>query len=566
LKAFINDPASLFLSLGGYKPLPQQPTVLLCDSAIELYSILFPLQTSEIQESSLERMKRHAHSAGGQLASESRVYSLRLNACVALLGCLKYVMMKKGNISSDKVHVLMKDIVERFLSQKEEILRVAASEALARLVRVATNASFGNSIIQLLIDRIVENREPYVRAGCCLALGTINSYVGGIASGPHLKNIISILHSLASDSHCLVHTWALHSLCLTIDSAGLMFNQHVHSTLTLISRLFMSETHGETAALANINSFERNTDVLPAFGRILQALVCVLGPELQASPKIRDLLFNMYEQLRSDENPVAISEAIGCVQQFITFGQKLVDVDSLVPFFQRQIMLEYNSQTNVLRKAVVHCLYQLTQRNTGSVIASAKEGRLEEQLFALLDRETDPWIRDEIKDILMNLLKYSGVNSPSQWLELCQNILSKESTQADKSLGMRRLSLEGIEMESIEVINKIEEPKKEEFSLLPKWKTQIFAIICIRKILEISNKPEDSNLKLARKALEDCQSERKPPDFLIFKLVDLIRVSFGTITSNLYELKLEGLLLLKDILEVCAILLLKTEILPSARP
>jgi hypothetical protein len=465
-------------------------------------------------------------------------------------------MMKKGNISSEKGHVLIKDIVERFLSQKEEILRVAASEALARLVRVANNVSFGNSIIQFLIDRIVENREPYVRAGSCLALGTINSYVGGIASGPHLKNIISILHSLASDSHCLVHTWALHSLCLTIESAGLMFNQHVHSTLTLISQLFMSETHGETAALANVSSFERNTEVLPAYGRILQALVCVLGPELQASPKIRDLLFTMYEQLKSDENPVTISEAIGCVQQFITFGQKLVDVDSLVPFFQRQIILEHHSQTNVLRKAVVHCLYQLTQRNTGSVIAAAKEGRLEEQLFALLDRETDISICDEIKDILMNLLKYSGINSPSQWLALCQNILSKGSTQDDESHGMRRVSIEEIEVEPNEVIN-IEDPKKAEFCLLPKWKTQIFAIKCIRKLLEISQKPEDFNLKLAQKSFEDFKSEGKYLDLLIFKLVELIRVSFGTITSNLYELKLEGLLLLKDILEVYCIVNLK---------
>lgn len=532
--------------------MPHQPSVLLANSAIELFSILFPLQPVETQEAGLEKMIRHVHFSGGPLASESRIYSLRLNSCIAIIGSLKYVMMKRGNISSDRCHNLIKDLVERFLSHKETLLRVAASEVLGRLVRVANNVSFGNSLIQSLIDRIVENREPYVRAGSCIALGTINSYVGGIASGPHLKNIISILHSLASDSHCLVHTWALHSLWLTIESAGLMFNVHVHSTLTLISRLFMSETHGETAALANSNSYDRNTEILPAFGRILQALVCVLGPELQASPKIRDLLFTMYEQLKSDENPYTISEAIGCVQQFITFDQKLVDVDSLVPFFQRQLMLEYNSQTNVLRKAVVHCLYQLTQRNTGSVITAAKEGRLEQQLFGLLDRETDSSIRDEIKDILMNLLKRSGVDAPSLWLELCQTILSKESSCTDQSLGMRRHSLEEIPAESNEVINKIPESpsQKQEFNLLPKWKTQIFAIICIRKILEISTKPEDTNLKLAWKALEDGQSKGSPPDFLLFKLVDLIRVSFGTITSDLYELKLEGLLLLKDILEV----------------
>ena len=547
----------MFLSRDIRKPLPHQPSVLLSDSAIELFSILFPLQPVELQESILEKILRYAHFPGGPLVTENRMYSLRLNSCVALIGALKYAMMKKGTISSDKSLNLVKNLVEKFLGQKETVLRVAACEALARLVRVANNVSFGNLIIQSLIDQIVDNREPFVRAGSCLALGTINSYVGGIASGPNLKNVISILHSLASDSHCLVHTWALHSIWLTIESAGLMFNQYVHSTLTLITKLFMSETHGETSISANSDSFDRNTEVFPAFGRILQALVCVLGPELQASTKIRDLLYTMYEQLKSDENPLTISEAIGCVQQFITFDPKLVHVESLVPFFQSQLMLEYNSQVNVLRKAVVHCLYQLTQRNTGLVMNAAKEGRLEEQLFGLLDRETDISIQDEIKDILMNLLKASGLDSPSTWLDLCQNVLTKgESSKINEnqSLGLRRLSVE--EDLPIESSDEISKPPKgptaglvvKGFCLLPKWKTQIFAIFCIRKILEISQKPEDHDLKLARKAHEAGISDGKTPDFLLFKLVDLIRVSFGTITSNLYELKLEGLLLLKDIL------------------
>ena len=263
-----NDPASLFLSLEVPKPRPDQPSILLCDASIELFSIIFPFQSTEIQESTLEKMTRHAHFSGGPIASENRIYSLRLNSCVALIGALKYAMIKKGTISSDKSHCLIRKLVEKFLGEKEALIRVAASEVMARLVRVSNNVSLGNSIIQSLIDQVVENREPYMRAGCSLALGTINSYVGGIASGPHLKNVISILHSLASDSHCLVHTWALHSLWLTIESAGLMFNQFVHSTLTLVSRLYMSETHGETAALANNNSLDRNTEVYPAFGRI----------------------------------------------------------------------------------------------------------------------------------------------------------------------------------------------------------------------------------------------------------------------------------------------------------
>src|ERR1051325_8336190 len=56
--------------------------------------------------------------------------------------------------------------------------------------------------------------------------GCIYSHIGGMAAGSHLKTLVSILLSLSSDPHPVVHFWALYALAQIIESAGLMFSQY----------------------------------------------------------------------------------------------------------------------------------------------------------------------------------------------------------------------------------------------------------------------------------------------------------------------------------------------------
>jgi hypothetical protein len=359
---------------------------------------------------------------------------------------------------------------------------------------------------------------------------------------------------------------------MTIESAGLMYGPYVNSTLSLVTKLFMSETHEETALQANLVDGGSNSDVLPAFGRILLALVDVLGPELQSSPKVKDLFFSLYDQLKNDDDPFAVTEAIRCVQQFILFAPKLVDIESLVPFLQRKLAIDFKSQVHVMRKAAVHCLYQLSQKDAGRVLAAAVDNKLEEQLFGLLDIETDGAIQDEIKDILANFLKHVAPLYPSRWLTLCRSILAKgnssdASGEQDNNGLKSALSDDGLasptdeqpdeEVRGSPSKNPNATPSSNSgsplvFVLLPRWRTQIYALTCLRMVLSItfeSGIKEHFDLGLARNKVATTDEGDQPTDFLIFKLVELIRISFSTATANLYELKLEGLLFLKDILE-----------------
>jgi hypothetical protein len=123
------------------------------------------------------------------------------------------------------------------VSHPHPLIRLVSADVLGRLSRVVGDTSFITSLIQSLVDLVVVNRDPDSRAGASLALGCIHGYVGGMAAGSHLKTIVGILHSLAADPHPIVHKWALFALWLTIDSAGLLYEPFVNSTLSIVAKV-----------------------------------------------------------------------------------------------------------------------------------------------------------------------------------------------------------------------------------------------------------------------------------------------------------------------------------------
>ncbi|KAI8923137.1 armadillo-type protein [Entophlyctis helioformis] len=624
-----NGLESAFAELTVPKPSPRPAGVAAVDAAIELFSMLLPLQNAQSQETFVEHLFKAATLQNGKLTPLRRS-ATQINVLTAAMGLLKYAMVKRGQLGSGKVAVVIRDLVDPLLKSPEASIRCMASEIFGRLARVVGTAAFVNPLIQNLVDQVVANRDPESRAGSALALGTIHSYVGGMAASAHLKTVVGILHSLASDPHPLVHTWALHALWLTIESAGLMYGPFVNSTLALVAKLYMSESHEPSAPAANIPGADSNADVYPAFGRILHALVGVIGPELQASPSLRDICFSLYEQLKNDKDPFVVVEAIRCIQHFILFARRFVDVELLIPFLQLQLTDDYRTQVYLIRKASVTCLYQLTQRDPETVLSATTNNQLEEQLFALLDVEMDVMVRAEIKDILTALLRHTGPNKPSRWLDLCKNILSKTATPIPSSAGngssgptsgaatgghdlvagsvaagagnssalasaaggiRSTRGVAGNDDDDDEMMGmdgdgdgagdagfrSTPSPQKSGngsasasatanstalgsngsssgavVHLVPRWRTQIFALVCLRNLLNVvlaTGHQEHLDMAVARAKRATLTSEGKPADFLVFRLIDLIRMAFNSSTANVNDLRLGGLYLLRDVLE-----------------
>ncbi|KAH6568612.1 hypothetical protein BASA60_008568 [Batrachochytrium salamandrivorans] len=533
--------------------------VAVVDAAIELFSLLFPLQNAQAQETFIEYIFKSATFQGGKIMP-IRKSAAQTNSLIAVVGVLKYVMVKRGQIASGKVSVAIRDLADPFLRSNVSVLRATASEILGRLARVVGTATFVGPMIQGLVDQVVNNREPESRAGSALALGSIYSFVGGMAASSHLNTIVGILHSLACDPHPLVHTWALHSLWLTVESAGLMYGPFVNSTLTLIATLFMSDSHETSALAANSPGADSNSDVCPAFGRILHALVGVIGPELQMSTGLRDICFCLYEQLKNDDDPFVVVEAIRCIQNFILFSRKHVDIQLLIPFLQTQLSGDYRAQVYMIRKASVTCLYQLTQHDPETVLSATVGNKLEEQLFALLDVETDTMTT--VSDNGMPAASLTLKSSMTQSATGPENIggeEDEEDTQGDVGGMGGSGTKSGVNPAYTMGTTQSENsgptgvtPANIVVVLLPRWRTQTFALTCLRTVVSVvlsSDQPEHLDLEKARESRARLAATGKPCDFLVFRLVDLIRMAFNSSTANIDDLCLGGLFLLRDVLE-----------------
>ncbi|KAI8902903.1 armadillo-type protein [Globomyces pollinis-pini] len=545
--------------------LPVPASVSVVDAAIELFALIFPLQNVQTQETVMEQLIKAANHQGGRI-TPIRKASCLINSLVAVIGALKYAAAKKGTLGSGKVLVAMRDLANIVVKSPNTTLRSAGCEIIGRVARVSGSALFVNPMLQEFVDQVVNSRDPDIRVGACLALGSIINFVGGMAAGSHLRTIVGILHSLASDPHPLVHTWALHSLWLTIESAGLMYGPFVNSTLSLIAKLYMSEYYEPSATAANTPGSDSNAEVYPIFGKILHALVGVIGPELSDSAKLRDICFNLFEQLKNDDNPFVVVEAIRCIQNFIMFAPKHVDIPIIIPFLQNQLVVNEKTQTTVVRTAAVTCLYQLTQRDAPSVLVAATKDILEEQLFALFDIELDPSVRDEIRDILFALLTTVAPQNPSRWINLCKTILSKSAPTNEPGNAPLQPKLapavdenkdeDDLEQEAITATPVKKAPETTggtqlNVMLVPRWRTHVFALECLELVLKVvlsKGAKEDVDLVYARKKKLENIASNTSVDFLVFRLGDLIRIAFNSSTASVSLLRLTGLRLLKSLL------------------
>ena len=86
------------------------------------------------------------------------------------------------------------------MANPDPIVRCAAGEAIGRITQVVGSPVFTANIAQKIFDQLKSARDAISRTGLSLALGCLHRYVGGMGSGKHLNNSVSILIALSQDS------------------------------------------------------------------------------------------------------------------------------------------------------------------------------------------------------------------------------------------------------------------------------------------------------------------------------------------------------------------------------
>ncbi|KAJ7767277.1 clathrin-coated vesicle protein [Mycena metata] len=539
LGACEHDPLSLcqarILNAEYHLEEPPPATTSVVDTAIELFAQLLPLQdltsTAKIITLLLESVRSPKLEKNG-----GRKAAVFINAAVAIVLALRQAMgtvqarKAKDTFGSTQVTTLLSPFLKDALVDGDLVLRSASSESIGRLANLA-GTTFLTGQIKSLVDQVVNNRDPHGRAGCALAFGAIYSHVGGLAAGPLLKTTVNVLMSLSNDPHPVVHFWALNALGRVMHAASLAYAPFVSSTLGMLLKVYTMESHereGGTLLNANLSG---DCPAYPVVCQITDAVITILGPDMQESSRTRTLVLNLVHEFSLEDDEGICVEAIKCMQHFLMFAPEHVNIPDLVNQFRTHLA----SSRRPLKLASINALYQLVQKDA---LAMSRLGgdRLVEDLFGMLDDDSSV---QGVRDVITSWLQQTVVHTPSAWIDLCQRIMSRTTASqqvADAASGQGPRDDEG---ESLNFA--MQDGAGGRKLSTSRWRTQLFALECLHKICTLvasSGRKEHLDIKYAR-------TLGVPSSGLLFS-------RFTASTAYVTEIRLEGLVVLRDVIEIFA--------------
>jgi hypothetical protein len=225
-----------------------------------------------------------------------------------------------------------------------------------------------------------------------------------------------------------------------------------------------------------------------------------------------------------------------------------------------------------LRHAAVATLRHLSERDPLSIIPE----RIEEDLFAMLDSETDAKITHGVRLTLERLLEAACPSCPSRWLGLCKNVVLAASTtksagtqpgspmsaaasptaaKAVEDGGLGENDEEGFGVSSgpaaATAVKDGPKAGSSDQDHLPRYRTRVFAAECLERLpTAVGSEPAHFDLERAQE--ENRRAGEKGlvgMDWLVLHLSELVGIAFQMVTGPLEMLRPMGVTLLNIILE-----------------
>lgn len=520
--------------------LPDPPATELVNSAIALFATALPLQSPRVQEGVLEQLATFMASAANQREPGRRA-AVMVNAAMALLGTLKVVvgetLAEQGDLKHPTVERTIEELVMSLLLDPDPHVRHIAYEALGRLCNSSGN-SFTANEVNNLIDTIVTKREPHIRAGCAMGLGSIHYQVGGMAAGYHLKKIHGILMSLCSDPSPVVHSSAIEALSKVADSAGLTFSAYVSSTLGLLAQLWTCDSHNEESALISTSNAELNEPTAVALASCVDTLINVLGPDLQDMTKPRELMMTLLRQFDQDDHALVHAQSLRAWEHIYLYDPQHVELRVYV----RQLQSDLESSYSSVKHTAIDGIYNLMRRDAEQVLAVAQNG-LEDQIWLALNN--DPG-HEGIRNIVLTWLSQSTLTETDKWISRCQQVLTKTAISQSEPTPPPDPKSAAPDLQDEEIAGfATAESKDQEGSgiaevakELLRWQVRAFAMQCLNDLVATVGKDF---------ALD---SDSAAGHVLQNRIADVIRLAFLASTASVTELQVGGLRLIDQILRI----------------
>jgi len=279
----------------------------------------------------------------------------------------------------------------------------------------------------------------------------------------------------------------------------------------------------------------------PVVCDIIDAVITILGPDIQESVRTRTLVLNLVHEFSLEEDEGICVEAIKCIQHFLMFAPEHVQIPELVDRFRGHL----SSSRRPLKLASINALYQLVQKDALSMSKLGGD-RLVEDLFGMLDDDSSV---EGVRNVISSWLQQTVVHNPSAWIDLCQRIMSRTtaSQQVADAAASKPMNTRDDEGESLSV-GMTQGTEAGSSRLTSRWRTQLFALQCLHNICTIvarSGRREHLDIPFARSL------GLSTSNLLVSRVPDLIKMAFTASTAYVTEIRMEGLVVLRDVIQVC---------------
>ncbi|KAJ2558906.1 hypothetical protein EV175_000579 [Coemansia sp. RSA 1933] len=230
---------------------PPPPYVRLVDAAVRLFGTMFPLLPEAAQLSQLDSLVQRLN----ELPFNSHRHAAVLTNILGALHAAAHACSRQGpsraqpasatELLSPRVARAVVEVARAGLLMPSPAHRFVAGEIIGLLAMCTRDAStaYLPYLVDHLSDQAIRSRDRFARAGTAVALGSLYARAGSIAASRSLRQVVVLLHSLASDKDPVVHTWAIAALAEAALSAGFMFEPYARDTFQMALKLFLTDSH-----------------------------------------------------------------------------------------------------------------------------------------------------------------------------------------------------------------------------------------------------------------------------------------------------------------------------------
>lgn len=355
--------------------------------------------------------------------------------------------------------------------------------------------------------------------------------------------------SLGNDPHPTVHYASLQALAQIVSASSLFYGPYNSSTLGYVFKVYMLESHepeGGTQIQANASG---DLPLYQVLCQIVDGVISAIGPELQDSVRSTTLILDLARVMLEESDGVTV-EAIQCLRQILLFAPNAIDVPDLVRQFRDYLA----SPKRPLKAASINAIYQLVQRDA-FLLSKVGGDKLVETLFAMLD-EDDATSTEGVRSIITSWLSQTVAAAPSAWIDLCQRIMAKTTAAAQQAISASESKNTGLQDEESESLGAGMQGGQaggdgRKSHSTARWRTQLFAMQCLHTIcttIAASGRQEHVDLRFAK------QQGIATKGLLVSRVSDLIKMAFSASAAYVMEIRLTGLQVLRDVIEVGEVL------------